>query len=125
MTRVYAEDLALAAADLEELAYAHDPRSDHGFHDIAKLLNLLVWAQHEIRSAQDAAAYGPGVKDGYHTLHRGGQPSDIDARTHDAYLKELRNLLSGWRVDLGKMADAWQQAAVRVGRWPDRSEQVG
>lgn len=124
------EDLAHAAADLEELAWRHDPRTARnstGFPDLAALANLLVWADAEIRAARDAAAYGPGVKDGYHEVltHRRSGHSQIDARAHDQYLKSLRDLRSGWLVELGQLADTWRQAAEQVGRFPDRSEQAG
>jgi hypothetical protein len=121
------EDLAHASDDLEQLAYGHDPngspRSNTGFPEMAGLLNLLVWADQEIRAAERAAAYGPGVKDGYHTLQRGGSHSDLDARTHDAHAKAVRNLRSGWRVEAARMFDEWRTEAMEVGRYPTRSEQ--
>jgi hypothetical protein len=127
MTRPTMAELVQAANDLEALAYAHDPlgtRNKTGWPDVAKLLSLLVWSDEEIKAAAKAAAYGPGVKDGYHTLHRGGDAADIDARTRDAHAKALRNLRSGWLVEFGRMVDEWQQDAMDVGRYPTRSEQA-
>jgi hypothetical protein len=128
MTRPSTQDLVQAANDLEALAYAHDPlgtRNKTGFPDAAALLNLLVWVDNEIRAAREAAAQGPGVKDGYHIVGRGGDPSDLDARTRDQHLKDLRNLRSGWLVELGNLVDQWRQQAMDVGRYPYRTEQAG
>jgi hypothetical protein len=125
--RPTAEDLAHAEGDLQELAWRHDPRTARnstGFPDVATLLNLLVWVDDEIKAAREAAAYGPGVKDGYHTLPH-GNVSDLDARTRDQLLKELRNLRSGWLVELGSLVDGWKQAAYNAARFPTRSEQAG
>jgi hypothetical protein len=117
MPRPTREDLGYATDDLEELAHRHcpreDPRNETGFPDVITLLNLLVWVDADIRVAKEAAAYGPGVEGGYRTLHRGGV-SDIDSRTHDALLKELRDLRSGWLVEFGNMVDRWRQAAEKV-----------
>lgn len=127
MTRPTMADLVQAANDLEACAYAHDSgatRNATGFPDVAKLLNLLVWIEAEIGAAKAAAAYGPGVKDGYHLLHRGGESADLDARTRDAHLKALRNLRSGWLVELGRVVDGWRQDAMDVGRYPTRTEQA-
>ena len=40
-----------------------------------------------------------------------GAGGDIDARTRDELLKQLRNLRSGWLVELGNLVDRWRQAA--------------
>ena len=122
-------DLADAAEDLDHIAYAHDPngspRRNTAFPDIARLLSVYAWVIGEIRAAERAAAYGPGVKDGYHTLQRGGDNTgDLDTRTRDAHLKALRNLLSGWNVEVGRVSDAMMQDAMDVGRYPTRSEQA-
>jgi hypothetical protein len=121
-------DLADAIEDLEALAYAHDPngspRNNSGFRDLARLLNLFAWVDGEIHAAERAAAFGPGVKDGYHTLQRSGEPTDLDARTRDAHAKALRNLRSGWNVELGRVVDAMRQDAMDVGRYPTRTEQA-
>ena len=121
-------DLADAAEDLESVAYAHDPngspRRNTAFPDIKKILSAYAWIIDEIKAAERAAAYGPGVKDGYHTLQRGGDATDLDPRTRDAHLKALRNLLSGWNVEVGRMADAMMADAMDVGRYPTRSEQA-
>ena len=111
------EDLAHAAGDLEELAYRHHPRDDpraaSGFPDAAAVLNLLVWVDTEIRAAREAASFGPGAEGGYRTLHR-GNVADIDARIHDQLLKQLRDLRSGWLVELGTLVDNWRQAAETI-----------
>jgi hypothetical protein len=119
-------DLADAHEDLELLAYAHDPngspRFNSGFPELAKAANLFAYVIGEIRASERAAAYGPGVKDGYHTLDRGGTTSDLDARTRDAHAKALRNLLSGWRVALGQLVNEMEADAMDVGRYPTRTE---
>ena len=128
MTRPTTRDLADASEDLEAIAYAHDPngspRCNTGFPDLARLLNLFAWVDEEIKAASRAAAYGPGVKDGYHVLHHGSTATDLDARTRDEHAKHLRNLRSGWLVELGRMVDAMRQDAMDVGRYPTRSEQA-
>jgi hypothetical protein len=112
------EDLAYATDDLEELAHRHcprdDPRNHTGFPDVITLLNLLVWVDTETKTAREAAAFGPGAEGGYRTLHHGGNVSDIDARTRDQLLKELRDLRSGWLVELGNVVDRWRGAAEKV-----------
>ena len=114
MPRPTVEDLAYATDDLEELAHRHhprdDPRNSTGFPDAIAVLNLLVWADAEIRTAREAAAYGPGSDEGARSLGR-GVGGDIDARTRDELLKQLRNLRSGWLVELGNLVDRWRQAA--------------
>lgn len=127
MSRPTQEDLIHATEDLEVLAFNHqpsNPRNPTGFPDVATLLNLLVWVDTEIKAAREAAAYGPGVKDGYRTFGQHGH-GDIDSRTRDQYLKELLNLRSGWQVNLGSMVDEMKDQAYSVGRWPNRSEQAG
>jgi hypothetical protein len=120
------QELVQAANDLEQLAYAHDPlgtRNKTGWPDVAKLLNLLVWGDEEIKAQAYPTALGPGG-DGYITMHRGSDHPDLDRRTHDAHTKALRNLRAGWLVELGRMVDEWQQEAMDVGRYPTRSEQA-
>lgn len=127
VSRPTLEELAHGSADLEHLAYEHhpsNPRNPTGFPDVATLLNLLVWVNDSIKAAREAAAYGPGVKDGYHTFGQHGH-SDIDSRTRDQYLKELLNLRSGWLVNLGNTVDEMKDQAYNVGRWPNQSEQAG
>lgn len=81
------------------------------------MLGLLVWVDAEIRAAREAAAVGPGVEGGIRTLHRGSGISDIDARTHDLLLRELRQYRAGVLVQLGNMVDhATQLAEELVGR---------
>jgi len=121
LTRPTVEDVAWATDDLEELAHRHcpreDPKNETGFPDVVTLLNLLVWVDAEIRKAREAAAYGPGVKDGYRTLHRGGTSADLHARTNDLLLKQLRNLQRGYRHKLGNLVDEMRQdAETLVGR---------
>jgi hypothetical protein len=121
------DDLINAAGHLEALAYAHDPRNARnatGFPDVAMLLDLLVWIDGEIKAAREAAAYGPGNEGGYQTLAR-GQISDIDSRTRDQLLKDLRRLRMGWLHKLGQLVDEFKQEGYEVARWPTRSEQVG
>jgi hypothetical protein len=121
-------DLADAHEDLEVLAYAHDPngspRLNSGFPDLAKMLNLMAWAVGEIRSARVAAAYGPGVEGGYHTLQQAGSHGDLEARRAwaDAYGRAVSNLLAGWAVEVGRIRDEWQQEGIDVGRYPTRTE---
>src|SRR5262245_9889280 len=121
-------DLADAHEDVEALAYAHDPegspRLKTGFPELAKAANLFAWLIGEIKASDRAAAFGPGVRGGYHTLQRGSTPTDLDARTHDAYAKALRNLLAGWRVGLGQLVGEMEQEAMDVGRYPTRTEQA-
>lgn len=128
MSRPTTRDLADAHEDIEVLAYAHDPlgspRFNSGFREIAKLGNLFAWLVTEIKMAERAAAYGPGVKGGYHTLHRGGDAADIDARTRDAHAKALRNLLSSWRMAVDKLETEFEREGIDVGRYPTRSEQA-
>jgi len=120
-------DLAEAIEDLKFIAYAHDPngspRFNSGFRDVAAILNQIAWLVSEIQAAEGGAAYGPGVKDGFHTLHRGGEPVDVSSRSRDPYAKALRNLLSGWNVENGRVADTRRQEAMDVGRYPTPSEQ--
>ena len=121
-------DLIAAEENIEIIAWAHDPngspRRNTAFPDIARLLSVYAWVIGEIKAAERAAAYGPGVKDGYHTLQRGGEATDLDPRTRDAHLKALRNLLSGWNVEVGRVSDAMMADAMDVGRYPTRSEQA-
>lgn len=115
MTRPTVQDVGYATDDLEELAHRHcprdDPRNRTGFPDVLTLLNLLVWADTEISNARAAAAFGPGAEGGYRTLHRGGTATDLDSRRHDQLLKDLRNLRSGWLIELGNMVDRWRTGA--------------
>lgn len=121
------EEVEYAKRVLEELAFRHDPRTARNstaFPDILKLLDLLAWVDGEIRAAQEGAAYGPGVEGGYRTLAK-GQVSDIDNRTHDQLLKDLRRLRQGWHHKFGQLVDELGQEASEAARYPTRSEQVG
>ena len=123
-------DLADAAEDLDQIAYAHDPngspRRNTAFPAVKALLNYRAWLISEIQASERGAAHGPGVKDGYHTLQRGGTTTDVSARTgdRDAYTKALRNLLSAWNLEDGRIAAERMQEAMDVGRYPTRSEQA-
>jgi hypothetical protein len=123
------EEVEYAKRVLEELAFRHDPRgspvrNSTAFPDLLKLLDLFAWVDGEIRAAQEAAAYGPGVEGGYRTLTRGGV-SDVDSRTHDQLLKDLRRMRLGWQHKFGQLVDKLGQEARELARWPERSEQVG
>jgi hypothetical protein len=128
MTRPTLETLAHAVADLEHLGWQHDPngspRRNTGFPDLAALTNLLRWYADGIDDAREAAAYGPGVKDGYRSLSSQNGHGDIDSRTRDAYRKELQAGLRGLLHKLGQLVDTERQAAYEIGRYPDRSEQA-
>ena len=119
-------DLADALEDIQIIAYAHDPngspRRNTAFPAVKLLLSERAWLIGEIEAAERAAAYGPGVKDGYHTLQQGGTPTDLDPRTRDAHAKALRNLLSAWNLEDDRIAHERMQEAMDVGRYPTRSE---
>lgn len=114
-------DLATATYNLSLLASRHhprdDPRQSSGFPDVARLVGLLVWVEQEIRAAREAAAVGPGVEGGVRTLYRGSGISDIDARTYDLLLREMRGYRSGLLVEIGSLVDrATERAEKLVGR---------
>src|SRR5262245_16150786 len=116
LTRPTFDDITRAERDLRALAWWHNgpdnPRNETGFYDLCARLNMYVLLEQEIRQAREDAAYGPGVKDGYRRLHRGGHVGDIDNRTRDRYLKELLDLKRGAHHRDGREVDELRELLV-------------
>jgi hypothetical protein len=142
VTRPTRDQLAHAQGLLEELAHQREPGL---FHDVAWLMDLLVWLNQELDAAKQAAAYGPGGPEspegggtiGGHTIgrHGLGRPveerldfgnDDEDHTRRPRYLSPRQVQLNDPLVrELRKLRAGWAtELAQLVDSWKRRSKEA-
>lgn len=141
MTRPTVEGLGHATDCLEHLAWRWHQHNDNGYHQVAGILDLLVYLDSELEIHRRNSVLGPGVDAhtiGRHRLNRPvesrldwgteegrkqrGGPAQPPVEPSDAVYKALRKLQHEVVRTLTSFEAQWQHEAGVEGGWPHRSE---